>query len=201
MIGETSDYRRLCDEFRWPIPECYNIGVDVCDRHADGNGRIALIFAEEGGAVRRCSFDALRQRTNRFANLLREDSFQRGDRLAIFVPQSLETAIGHIAAFKSGLISVPLFALFGKEALSFRLSDSAAKGVLTDPSGLEKLLPLRDRLPDLSRIYVAGSGPAPEGCVALEPALARASDRFSPVATRADDPAIIIYTSGTTGNP
>ncbi|MBV8577256.1 MAG: AMP-binding protein, partial [Acetobacteraceae bacterium] len=110
-------------------------------------------------------------------------------------------AIGHIAAFKSGLISVPLFALFGEEPLTFRLRDSAARGVLTDPSGLEKLLPLQDRLPDLSRIYVAGSGPAPEGCVALEPALAHASDRFTPIETRADDPAIIIYTSGTTGNP
>jgi acetyl-CoA synthetase len=114
MIREAADYKQLCREFRWPIPEFYNIGVDVCDRHADGAGRLALIFAEESGAIRRCSFDELRRVTNRFANVLAEHGFQRGDRLAVFMPQSLETAIGHIAAFKSGLISVPLFALFGE---------------------------------------------------------------------------------------
>ena len=139
--------------------------------------------------------------TNRFANALAEDGFQRGDRLAVFMPQSLETAIGHIAAFKSGLISVPLFALFGEEALTFRLADSGAKGVVTDRAGMEKLLPLRDKLPELGRIYVAGSDPTPAGCVALESALERASENFTPARTRADDPAVIIYTSGTTGNP
>ncbi len=201
MIREAADYEQLCREFRWPIPEFYNIGVDVCDRHADGAGRLALIFAEESGAIRRCSFDELRRLTNRFANALAEDGFQRGDRLAVFMPQSLETAIGHIAAFKSGLISVPLFALFGEEALTFRLADSGAKGVVTDRAGMEKLLPLRDKLPELGRIYVAGSDPTPAGCVALESALERASENFTPARTRADDPAVIIYTSGTTGNP
>ena len=201
MIREAADYEQLCREFRWPIPEFYNIGVDVCDRHADGAGRLALIFAEESGAIRRCSFDELRRVTNRFANVLAEHGFQRGDRLAVFMPQSLETAIGHIAAFKSGLISVPLFALFGEEALTFRLADSGAKGVVTDRAGMEKLLPLRDKLPELGRIYVAGSDPTPAGCVALESALERASENFTPARTRADDPAVIIYTSGTTGNP
>jgi acetyl-CoA synthetase len=66
---------------------------------------------------------------------------------------------------------------------------------------MQKLLPLRDKLPELGRIYVAGSDPTPAGCIALESALERASENFTPTRTRADDPAVIIYTSGTTGNP
>lgn len=201
MIPETTDYKRLAQEFRWAIPQFYNIGVDVCDRRADGSGRVALIFVDESRAVHRYSFDELRKLTNRFANALSADGFQRGDRLAIFMPQSPETAIGHIAAFKAGLISVPLFALFGEEALKFRLVDSGAKGILTDTTGLEKLIPMRDQLPNLAKFYVVGSAPIPASCNAFNSVLRSGSDDFTPVRTRADDAAVIIYTSGTTGNP
>ena len=52
----------------------------------------------------------------------------RGDRVAVFLSQSLELPIAHLAAFRSGMISIPLFALFGEDALEFRLSNSASQG-------------------------------------------------------------------------
>ena len=57
----------------------------------------------------------------------------------ILLPQAPETAIAHVAAYKAGLIAVPLFTLFGEDALEFRLADSGAKALVTDGVGLAKL--------------------------------------------------------------
>ena len=59
--------------------------------------------------------------SSRFANVLKADGLARGDRVAVFLSQSLELPIAHLAAFRSGLVSVPLFTLFGEDALEFRL--------------------------------------------------------------------------------
>lgn len=175
------------------MPPRYNIGVDTCDKHADGSGRLALIYVADTGAVTEFSFDVFRQQSNRFANVLAAHGFARGDRLAILLPQMPETAIAHLAAFKAGLISVPLFTLFGDEALAFRLADSGARGIVTDEAGAAIVQAVRHMLPALEQIYIVGS--------ALSAMLGKASDRFDTVNTGAHDPALLVYTSGTTGNP
>src|SRR6185312_15174467 len=114
--------------------------------------------------------------------------------------QSLELPIAHLAAFRSGMISIPLFALFGEDALEFRLSNSEARAVVTDENGWEKLRKIRDRLPALKTIYVIGDSP-PAGTRSFWSEIEAASPDFATVDTSCDDPALIIYTSGTTGNP
>src|SRR6476646_10699333 len=143
MLGRQSDYDRLYRDFVWQVPPRYNIAVDACDRHADGSGRLALIYVTEAGSATEFSFDYFRHQSNRFSNVLKEHGLRRGDRLAILLPQTPETAIAHLAAFKSGMISVPLFTLFGEEALRFRLSDSGARAIVTDAAGAEKLEAMR----------------------------------------------------------
>ena len=102
----------------------------------------------------RTSFDEMCELSSRFANVLKADGLSRGDRVAVFLSQSLELPIVHLAAFRSGLVSVPLFTLFGEDALEFRLANSGAKAIVTDESGWEKLSKIRDRLPYLQDIYV-----------------------------------------------
>jgi acetyl-CoA synthetase len=223
MLHKAATYEGLVAGFRWRVPEHYNIGVDVCDRHATGERRLALIFQEEGGAVRRFTFDDIKAQSNRFANVLTAHGMRRGDRLAVLLPQAPETAVAHVAAYKAGLIAVPLFTLFGEDALEYRLSNSGAAALITDAAGYAKIAPIRDRLTALRHIYLIGdyligdgggaAFAAPsvrDGKRRASPAggthdfaalLERASDVFAPLATRADDPALIIYTSGTTGNP
>jgi acetyl-CoA synthetase len=199
MLRKAADYARLAGGFRWEVPARYNIAVDVCDRHADGGDRLALVHVEEDGTERRFGFDGLKRLSNRFANVLGAHGLDRGDRVAILLPQAPETAVAHLAAFKAGMVSVPLFTLFGEDALLFRLADSGARALVTDRAGAAKIAPLRDRLPDLERIYaIDGQTDGAEDFHAL---LERASDEIRPVDTAADDPAVIIYTSGTTGNP
>jgi acetyl-CoA synthetase len=199
MLTETSDYDRLYRTFGWQIPARFNIATAACDRHAIGT-KPALIDIDETGAVTRLTFAEIASASRRFANVLAADGLQRGDRVAVFLSQSIELPIVHLAAFRSGLVSVPLFTLFGEDALEFRLQNSGARAVVTDDTGLPKLLKIRRRLPELQHIYVTG-GAAPPGVELFWSELDAASDAFETVDTSCDDPAIIIYTSGTTGNP
>ncbi len=200
MLTPAATYDEVCHAFRWRIPERYNIGVDICDRHADRGAGTALIHVTEDG-VREISFGDLKRASNRLANVLTAAGLTVGDRVAILLPQRPETAIAHIAAHKAGMVSVPLFTLFGDEALAYRMADSGAAALITDADSLAKIQGIRDRLPDLKLVLVTDAAVDGTGWRALDPALAAARESFTPVDTRADDPAIIIYTSGTTGQP
>src|ERR1700754_204945 len=157
MLTETDSYDKLYRDFRWDIPPRFNMATACCDRHADGSGRLALIYVDEDGSSKRTSFDEMRAFSSRFANVLKADCLPRGDRVAVFLSQSLELPVAHLAAWRSGLVSVPLFTLFGEDALEFRLANSGAKAVVTDESGWGKLAKNRDRLPDLKNVYVTGN--------------------------------------------
>ena len=200
MLTEASTYEELYRNFRWNIPARFNIATACCDRHADGSGRLALIYVDEDGRTTRTSFDEVAEQSRRFANVLKADGLKPGDRIAVFLSQSLELPIAHFAAFRSGMISIPLFALFGEDALEFRLSNSGAKAIVTDESGWEKVAKIRDRLPELANVYVIGER-APAGAKSFWDSVKAASADFTTIDTSADDPALIIYTSGTTGNP
>eukprot|EP00752_Nemacystus_decipiens_P000448 g448.t1 len=197
MLTRAPDYRSLYDGFRWPIPHRYNIGVDCSDKHPPD--RPALIYRAADGSVTRFTFGDLSRQSNRLANLLTASGLARGDRVGVLLPQAPETAFAHLAAFKAGMVSVPLFTLFGEEALEYRLKACGAKALVTDAASLPKIAAIRDRLPDLTLVLCI-DGPA-EGAEDLHALLDRASDAFAAVDTGPDDPALIIFTSGTTGPP
>lgn len=199
MLPPGDSYEAIRAAFRWRVPARYNIGADCCDKWADGSGRLALLHRRDDGGTERITFDALRARTSRLANTLAAHGIRRGDRVAVLLPQVPETAVAHLAVFKLGAISVPLFGLFGEQALEFRLRDCGAAALVTDATGLAKLAGIRAGLPDLRAVF-AVDGPA-DGALDLPALMDRASDSFAAADTAADDPAIIIYTSGTTGSP
>jgi acetyl-CoA synthetase len=199
MLHDAETYEELRSRFEWRIPETYNIGDDVCDKWAALEpDKLALLYVGEDGSNTRVSFAQLRDESNRLANLLAAHGIDRGDRVGILLPQSPITAIAHIAAFKLGAISIPLFVLFGPEALQYRLKDSGAAAVITDAEGARKLAAIRPELPDLRHVWSAEGGP---GTINLAAGMAHQPSHFTPANTRADDPAVIIYTSGTTGAP
>jgi len=199
MLPEADSYDALVARFRWSIPARYNIGVDTVDKWADGSGRLALVDVAPDGTARDYDFDALKGLSNRLANALAGLGARRGDRVAILLGQGVACAIAHLAAYKAGMIALPLFTLFGEEALEYRLADSGARVLVTTASELPKIAAIRDRLPDLEHVVLAdGAG---SHALALADLLDRSSDAFTPADTAAEDPALIIYTSGTTGPP
>ena len=206
MLPAADRYDDLLSRFAWDVPARYNIGVDVCDKWADGSGRLALIHETAQGDVVRITFDDLRNASNRLANSFARAGLRRGDRIGIFLAQGPETAVAHLAAYKLGAIAVPLFTLFGVDALEYRLANSEAAALVTDAAGYAKIAPLRARLPALHTVYCIGDD-APDqpdgdhpGVLRRRGARRRNTD-FVPADTAADDPAVIIYTSGTTGKP
>jgi len=207
MLNRAESYRDVCNSLQWNIPATFNMGVDVCDKHALATpDKLALIVADENGTVDQYSFTALKYLSNKLANLFLARGVMRGDRVGILMSQSVEAAISHIAAWKLGAISIPMFILFGEDALRYRLQDSGAKILVTDVDNIHKIEAIRHELPDLEAVLLVGAGHDGEcrngtGIFDFWKGLEKASGFFTPLVTDAEDPAFICYTSGTTGNP
>lgn len=200
MISPASrDFDQVCRDFKWDIPEFFNIGVAVCDAHVEaGRGnRTALFFETEAGEQSQYTFDDLKQYSNRLANTLDALGVTMGDRVAIILPQRVEAGVAHIAIYKVGAVSLPLAALFRVDAIEYRLKDSGAKVVITDSEHREMVESIRSELPELEHIIDVDDA----GANGYKSLLEKSSDQFTPIRTLADDPAFLIYTSGTTGPP
>jgi acetyl-CoA synthetase len=198
MLPDIHGYDRLIREFRWQIPARYNIGVDVCDRWAKRvPNQAAILEVNARGDVTPITYADLRQRSNRLASALAARGVKRGDRVAVLLPQVHQTAVAHIAIYKIGAIAVPLAALFGVDALEYRLRDAGVKAIVTNGVGATKLAGIRGALPELQSVLCTDG--ASGGAEDYNAALAGASTDFTPADTSADDPGLMIYTSGTTG--
>ena len=199
MLTQCPTLHATRARFEWDIPARYNIGWDICDKHAERTPQQpAIIDVGDDGSVEICSFGALRDLSNQLANALCTTA-QRGDRIAVLLPQCIATAAAHIAITKMGGISLPLFTLFGPEALLHRLRDSGARIVITNAAGAATLNTLAPDLSALERVLCIDG--AQDGAECFHSVCAAQPPTFTPVDTAADDPAILIYTSGTTGAP
>ena len=200
MLPFSRDEASLRAAFRWDVPERYNIGVAVCDEWAARDPhRLALLDVHASGAVDRVTFGDLRVRSNQLSNLIVKSGITRGERIGILLPQSREVAESHIAIYKSGAVALPLAVLFGVDALVYRLQDAGVTGLITNAAGLQKLKAASYPLSDFKLLLsVDGDDDAAKD---FNSAVAAHSADFTPVDTRADDPALMIYTSGTTGQP
>jgi acetyl-CoA synthetase len=198
LSGRT--YDEVCHNFKWDIPEFYNIGVDVCDKWAGDERRLALIYVGPQGREQKFTFRSLRNFSNQLANTLKTHDIQRTDRVGILLSQRPETLISHLAVYKLGAVAVQLLTLFGPEAIEYRLADSQAKAVITDKDNVSKIHEIIKDLPHLNLVMVVDGG-RDERVMDFWPSIAKADRNFTPVITRPDDPALIIYTSGTTGQP
>jgi acetyl-CoA synthetase len=198
LRGKT--YQEVCRNFKWKIPQYYNIGVDVCDKWAGGGNRTALIYIDRRQNERKITFRELKNLSNQLANALQAHGIRRQDRVGILLSQRPETLISHIAVYKLAAIAVQLLTLFGPDAIEFRLQDSQARAVITDQENLPKIFEIKERLPAL-KLIIAVDGSPTQGVLNFAQCMSKASRDFTPVKTRPRDPALIIYTSGTTGQP
>src|SRR5438105_4699983 len=85
-----SSYEQACAQHRWDVPDRYNIAADVCDRHP--RDQLAMIHEDVSGKVRRVSWGELQDWSNQFANVLVAHGVQKGDRVAMLLPPTPETA-------------------------------------------------------------------------------------------------------------
>ena len=179
--------------------ERYNIAADVCDRHARDPGKVALIGVGSDGETWEMTFREAQRNANRLANLLVSLGLVKGDRVMLLLGQNAWTAIGHVACWKAGLISVPASTLFAADAIAYRLNTAGVRIVVTDLANLPTVEKARPLSATLEHVYlVDGAGP---NSASLPETLEAARDAFENVDTAANDPAFLNFTSGTTGNP
>ena len=200
MLQKLNNFEELCLSFKWNIPEFYNIASDTVDQDIYQN-RIALINFLQDGKIEEWSFVDIKRYANKLANVFDHFHLEANARVGIILGQCPETAIAHMACFKSGKISIPLFNLFGTDALHYRLLNSRASLVICDNIGLNKIFEIKDRLPDLKKIICIDSNDEKRNVFNFKKLLEHASDSYITKKTKSSDPAIIIYTSGTTGGP
>ncbi len=192
-------YRALYESFRWNVPDEFNIATVCSRRWAHESSRIALHCEDAQGVRASYTYAALQADANRLSNALAAVGVQRGDRVALVLPQRPETAIAHIAIYQLGAVAMPLSLLFGPEALEYRLQDSGAVAAIIDAAAQPAVAAARAQCPELRHLITVGerSSDAQE----WSKVLSAAADRFDCVITQASDPAVLIYTSGTTGPP
>ena len=197
-------YRDIHQGFGWKVPKRFNMAQACCGQWAAQAAtarRVAIREHVAGqGLGRSWTFAQLQNAANRLSQVLQKQGVRRGDRVAIVLPQRFETAVAYMAVLQMGAVAMPLSMLFGPEALSFRINDSQARVAVCDESTVDALKQARPDCPGLQCLIGVGEAAAAAD-LDYAKACAASPAQFKPVATLADDPAVLIYTSGTTGNP
>jgi acetyl-CoA synthetase len=197
------NYARMHGDFGWLVPEYFNIAQACCTRWArrpDAGQRTAVRAHGIEAATQYLSYLELQARADALSRVLAGLGVQRGDRVAIVMPQRFETAIAYMAVFQMGAVAMPLSILFGPDALSYRLHDSEAAVAICDESSIANLVEVRSECPALRTLLGVGAA-AGKADRSYEHEMARQPAGFTAVQTKADEGAVLIYTSGTTGPP
>ncbi len=183
MSTTQMTYERACDEHVWAVPERYNIAADVCDKHPPD--QLAMIWERHDGLRRDVDWGELQDLANRAANVLRAAGVEKGDRVAVVLPPTPETAAIFFGTWKLGAVLLSMSVLYGDDGIKHRIEDSGSKVLVTDAANVGRFDPA---LVETVLVIDAGDG------------LLTGADA-TPVTTdtSADDPAQLYYTSGTTG--
>jgi acetyl-CoA synthetase len=173
-------YEEEVARHRWVVPERYNIAHDVCDKHP--RDKLAMMWERYDGQRRDVTWGELQDLANQAAFVLREHGVTRGDRVAIVLPPTPETAAIFFGTWKLGALLLSMSVLYGDEGVAHRLNDSEPRVLVTDAANAPRF---------------ARWG----GQVLVLDAGTLSSAPIDPIATdtSCDDPAQLYYTSGTTG--
>src|SRR3954454_10217219 len=174
--SQMGRYEEVYAEHEWRVPDRYNIASDVCDKHP--REKLAMVHEHFDGERRELTWGELQDLSNQAANLLAARGVERGDRVAVVLPPTAETAAIFFGTWKLGAILLSMSVLYGDDGIRHRLDDSQPRVLVTDATNASRF---EDPL------------------VLDESLLARESKDFANVETAADDPAQLYYTSGTTG--
>jgi acyl-coenzyme A synthetase/AMP-(fatty) acid ligase len=197
----TFDYGKEYKNWKWNIPEYYNIGYDCVDKHADGKNKntLALLFENSEGKVDKYTFYEMKLLTNKFGNILRGLNFKKGDRILLRLPDVPEFQICFIGSVKIGAVPIPSSTMFRGKEVSYRINDSKAKAVVTTSHYVNEVNEIRKSCSSLKYVIIIDS--VQENDVSYKELMNKASTKLELEKTKSTDISFFCYTSGTTGNP
>lgn len=222
-ISWKKDFSKTLDEsnapfYKWFYDGELNVSYNCLDRHLpEKAGKTALIFEADDGAVTRVTYQALYNQVCAFANGLKSRGVQKGDRVIIYMPMSVEAVVAMQACARIGAIHSVVFGGFSAKSLHERIRDAGAKLVVTADGSIRggKTAPLKSAVD--AAIALGGCE-----CVEAVVVYRRSGDDSAWNAARdiwwhdlvdgmahtcepewvnAEHPLFILYTSGSTGHP
>ena len=209
-------YSKILDESkgtpwtRWCIGGKTNIVLNCIDRHKDKEFfKNTFIFAErEDGKESSITYEEFDKQISKVGNTLKINGFKKGDVIALYMPQFIETYIAYFAILKIGCVVLPLFSGYGSKAVIERLNIAKAKGIFTVEKTFRKAKEIRmfdqiknelDQVTSLEKTFLLGKEKGKK--IFNWENFQNVSDNLKTEETDAEDPAIIHFTSGTTGKP
>ena len=205
--------------YKWFDDGELNASANCLDKHmgTPTENKTAVIFEADDGTVTKTTYKELLARVSQFANALKADGVQKGDRVLVYMPMTLEGVIAMQACARIGAIHSVVFGGFSAKAVQERIIDVGAVAVITSNFQMRggKELPLKAIVDEalalggceaIKNVYVYQRTASACAMVAgrdktFAEALAGQSTECAPVPVGAEHPLFILYTSGSTGKP
>jgi acetyl-CoA synthetase len=213
----VADYDFTSAHIRWFDGGLLNVSVNCLDRHLETRGdQVAIIWEGDDPAHdKKITYRELHEQVCRFANVLKAQGVNKGDRVCIYLPMIAEAAAVMLACARIGAVHSVVFGGFSAEALKDRIRDCGSRFVVCADEGYRggKIVPLKANVdaaaahcPMLEKIIVIRNTGGQIGWqegrdLWYHEAMASASADCPPEPMDAEDPLFILYTSGSTGKP
>ena len=209
-------YKKILDETKgppwskWCVGGTTNIVLNCVDRHKDKDFfKETFIYSErEDGKESSITYEEFDKQISKVGNSLKINGFKKGDVIALYMPQFIETYIAYFAILKIGCVVLPLFSGYGSKAVVERLNIAKAKGIFTVEKTFRKGKEIRmfdlvksdlDQVQSLSKIFLLGKDTGKK--IFNWENFNNVSEKLNTEEMNSEDPAIIHFTSGTTGKP
>jgi acetyl-CoA synthetase len=213
------DYDFVNAEIKWFDGGTLNVCYNCLDRHIEAGHGDATAIIWEGNAPsedKTFNYSELLAEVKKFANVLKAQGIEKGDRVCIYLQMVPELAIAMLACARIGAVHSIVFGAFSAEALRDRINDSACKLLITQDTAMRG--PRSDIPMKANADAAVAECPSIEKVVVVErtedavdfdasrdiwwhEAMANADAECEPAVMNAEDPLFILYTSGSTGKP
>ena len=194
---QTFDLNTVASELLSGSLDELNACYECCDRHADTD-KVALYWHGKDGRKEQFTFAELKKYSSQFANFLKSQGVQAGDRVSGLLPRTAELIITILATWRIGAVYQPLFTAFGPKAIEHRLKLAGSKFVVTDLANREKLVDLED-CPPIVTVHAEQVVEQYPQDISFWDVLNQQSDACELVMRQSCDPFLLMFTSGTTG--
>ncbi|OGS40417.1 MAG: acyl-CoA synthetase [Euryarchaeota archaeon RBG_13_31_8] len=198
---EEFNYEKDYKNWKWDIPEKYNIGYDCVDKHTKTNkkNKIALYWEDSEGNTEKFTYNDMKCLTNKFGNALKNIGFKKGDRFLIRLPNTPQFHISFLGGVKIGAIPIPSSVMFRAHEIEYRIKDSNSKAVITTSRFVKEVDEIKNNCKSLEHIIITDE--AYDDKLSFDDLIRDSSTNLEIEKTSKKDMAFFCYTSGTTGNP
>lgn len=197
-VAKAFDLNHAAKEMLSGSLEQLNACYECCDRHAIDQDKVALYWQGKDGRKEQFTFAELQQWSSQFANFLKSQGVQKGDRVSGLLPRTVELLVVILGAWRIGAVYQPLFTAFGPKAIEHRLHLAQSKLVISDVGNRSKL----DEVAHCPQIVTvadrAGQG-IQQGDLNFWDEVKAQSTACDFVLQSINDPFLLMFTSGTTG--